>query len=970
MNRTLLNGCNAVITFAEQPNIEFHISEKEIGRGASCVVYHAVGSDNTEHLLKEYYPKHLDLDRDSSGRILVPSIKMDAYEQGLAHFRNSCERQKAIRSSNEGLKNFTCNVQGYYRANGTEYIDMTCFSGQTYDHVQEKSVYNLMLRMRTLAQVVGNYHKAGLLHLDIKPENIYVRPENETVEDVMLFDFDSVTPMSDVRTAKALSCTKTWAAPEQLLPEKRKNICAATDLFAIGEIVFVQLFGRHSTNAERRSFATEYSYNNKAEIFKNTNPKVFPLLDELLCHTICGVVSKRYQSAKELIAKIDEIVKIATPDAPFFKKTIPYVQDHFVGREKELEAIHSLLFMQNTVFISGIGGIGKSELVKRYAKKYSDIYKTITLVSFKGDLSTTIRIADNCPYNVKQSRNEKTEDYFERKMEEIRKISTPETLIIVDNFDVAEDPNINLLFDLGAKVLITTRSDFSDIYPQISVSALENPFEVFCEHYRRPLTESEHTAVSDIIDLVCGHTLTIELLAKQMVAGRVKPEKMLEKLKVKGIRESGNEKVRSSKDGAFSPQNTYTHIQALFDLSELDKDEKYILANLSLIPHAGISTELFHDWCKLESYECINKLIAEGWVQQDKQRDYIALHPVVAELVLDSCSDYAVLARMVRRFNFELLQWDSITDEKQQTIQVCSNRIAFVLSRYIIKFDWAVNLLKDLAEFFCQINYDPQAAIKAITAAIERADFLENFDYGSKLNLQGDYGVICDQMGEITQNDEWHQKAVVIYLSVLEDTNIALMDYDFIATIEQNIACAYDNLGDFENAYTHYQKAISVRINADPSERNNSELALLFNNIGVMYRRRGKYKEACAYYEKALELAKRIDTCSERVAKLYHDIGCAILASGENDLTLAIHYAEKSLNIRNELWSAKTYYLAMSKSLLGELYIRAKCADKSECAVQLLKEALLVYNEVLGQENSKTKKLDAILKSALNGDNL
>ena len=199
MNRTLLNNqeCNQVISFAERPGVEYKISEKEIGRGASCIVYHAVGSDNTEHLLKEYNPKHLELIRDDSGRILVPEDKQEAFEQGLDRFRAGCERQKSIRLSNEGLKNFTCNVQGYYVANGTEYIDMTCFNGQTYDHVQEQSVYNLMLRMRTLVQVVGNYHMAGLLHLDIKPENIYVRPENETIEDVMLFDFDSVIEKSN-----------------------------------------------------------------------------------------------------------------------------------------------------------------------------------------------------------------------------------------------------------------------------------------------------------------------------------------------------------------------------------------------------------------------------------------------------------------------------------------------------------------------------------------------------------------------------------------------------------------------------------------------------------------------------------------------------------------------------------------------------------------------------------------------------
>ena len=110
---------NGAITFSERSGVQFEIKE-EIGRGASCVV------------LKEYYPKHLKLRRDCSGNIIVPDDKADAFKQGLDRFRDGCEQQKSIRLSNEGLKNFTCNVQGYYQANSTKYIDMTCFNGRPY----------------------------------------------------------------------------------------------------------------------------------------------------------------------------------------------------------------------------------------------------------------------------------------------------------------------------------------------------------------------------------------------------------------------------------------------------------------------------------------------------------------------------------------------------------------------------------------------------------------------------------------------------------------------------------------------------------------------------------------------------------------------------------------------------------------------------------------------------------------------
>lgn len=40
MNRILLKN-NSVVTFSERPGLEFNI-DKLIGKGSSCVVYHAV----------------------------------------------------------------------------------------------------------------------------------------------------------------------------------------------------------------------------------------------------------------------------------------------------------------------------------------------------------------------------------------------------------------------------------------------------------------------------------------------------------------------------------------------------------------------------------------------------------------------------------------------------------------------------------------------------------------------------------------------------------------------------------------------------------------------------------------------------------------------------------------------------------------------------------------------------------------
>ena len=202
---------------------------------------------------------------------------------------------------NEDLKNYTCNVQGFYRGNGTVYLDTTCFAGRVY------------------TRVLGYYHKKNLLHLDIKPDNILVRPEEETVEDVMLFDFDSVTEFDIVKEGRSLSFTREWAAPEQKLPRRYKEICRGTDIYAIGEIIFVQIFGRHSEESERRSFS-RYTFDYEAGIFKGVNPRVFPLLETLLKKTLCGRVEKDIRQPMNWSSSWKPSSALPTPKNPLSGK--------------------------------------------------------------------------------------------------------------------------------------------------------------------------------------------------------------------------------------------------------------------------------------------------------------------------------------------------------------------------------------------------------------------------------------------------------------------------------------------------------------------------------------------------------------------------------------------------------------------------------------------------------------------------
>ena len=69
----------------------------------------------------------------------------------------------------------------------------------------------------------------------------------------------------------------------------------------------------------------------------------------------------------EIIAELDK--------KDFFVPVLPTVTPDFTGRDNELKEISEHLKTNNVLFVNGVGGIGKSTLVRKFIREISEINK-------------------------------------------------------------------------------------------------------------------------------------------------------------------------------------------------------------------------------------------------------------------------------------------------------------------------------------------------------------------------------------------------------------------------------------------------------------------------------------------------------------------------------------------------------------------------------------------------------------------
>ena len=219
---------------------------KQLSGGGFSIVYLAHDENGVPVAIKEYLPSQLVLREEGSLVQATTAENLATFRYGMKCF---FEEGRALAKINHPN---VVRVTNFFRANETVYMVMRYERGKTMqDEIQSrKRVIRESFIRRVFAELLNGLrevHTHKLLHLDIKPANIYIRLDGSPV----LLDFGAARQTLTLEKSKLSPMyTPGFASPEQY--KNRDLLGPWTDIYSVGATMFSCLAGFAPQAADQR----------------------------------------------------------------------------------------------------------------------------------------------------------------------------------------------------------------------------------------------------------------------------------------------------------------------------------------------------------------------------------------------------------------------------------------------------------------------------------------------------------------------------------------------------------------------------------------------------------------------------------------------------------------------------------------------------------------------------------------------
>ena len=284
-----------------------------IGNGGMALVYRAI-DHRTGHSV--------------AVKILRPEFNQDA--EFLGRFER--EATTASRMSHHNIVNLLdVGQDGEYR-----YLVMEFVRGKTLkDVIQDRGALapevagQIAIRILSALQ---HAHKNGIIHRDIKPQNILVHSDGHIK--VADFGIARVAGSSTISRSDSVMGSVHYFSPEQARGEE---VTFASDLYSVGVVLYEMLTGQPPFDGDTPVAIALQHINGKARPMHEINPAVPPAMERVVEKAMEKRPEKRYQSALEMAQDLQRALQ--DPQGDWLEKNteqpIPSLAQQ-TGRQKPL----------------------------------------------------------------------------------------------------------------------------------------------------------------------------------------------------------------------------------------------------------------------------------------------------------------------------------------------------------------------------------------------------------------------------------------------------------------------------------------------------------------------------------------------------------------------------------------------------------------------------------------------------------
>lgn len=646
MDRRTALASGTKLIFNTKTGSDEYIIVREIGRGGSCIVYDAIYSDVLDNpksvRIKECYPHALKIIRMQDNFLQVDQRDEERFYKHKKNMQEAYQLQHDLFYT-DTLMNTITNTLNIHEANGTVYIVSTCMDSETLAEHSCGSIYECMSLTRSISIAIQKIHNAGYLYLDLKPENVLTI--KETAEIIQLFDFDSPVCISDLAKAVEtgdysfirISYSKGFAPLEQATG-KFFQLAENSDVYSLGAILFWLLWGQTPTAFDCELDA-EFDYEHMKFPSDKCQDRLFYALTDFFHHTLASFPADRYQHMREATAQLEILCALSNEMQPWLISSPVQRPAFFVGRATEQDELYKLLHASGCKMfsLSGMGGIGKSSLVRFYLATHRNEYDAVLWLYDQG-IGAEIIVDDSAVRinTVERMQEEPIQDYLGRKIMKLREIvSNKHVLVIIDNVEVSHINDLSSLAEIGWEILFISREALPDGFcpslrlDEMGIDELSDLFLHYSHLDPRPDQNGEDMAL--IIKAVSGHTLTVELLARQIAKSYITLHEAAEVVDRSGLKDLPADSIDYIRDRRVQKIPLVNILDQLVELDHFSDIEKQIMKVLSLFDCQGIQIDLLRKMLNSPDLDVINDLDSCGWLSVNHKQ--IVLHPLMLEYI-------------------------------------------------------------------------------------------------------------------------------------------------------------------------------------------------------------------------------------------------------------------------------------------------------------------------------------------------